>query len=148
MVFKRKFKKTSSHWGNSCLLTVTYHKVIYICILISTKFAVNLVTFMSSHLGEISYHKQAIWKQKWGQQEGRKRKQGRDEERHVCAMYVWKCPNTLSCVLTLKLFQKAVLNAGEFFKGGIKKQLIHEIFDISVNEVHVKKDSSGSNFSQ
>lgn len=35
-----------------------------------------------------------------------------------------------------------------FFKGGIKKQLIHEIFDISVNEVHVKEDSSGSNFSQ
>lgn len=29
MVFKRKFKKTSSHWGNPYLLIVTYHKVIY-----------------------------------------------------------------------------------------------------------------------
>lgn len=66
-------------------------------------------------------------------------------------MYVpCMCGNalTFSCVLTLKLFQKAVSNAGEFFKGGVKKQLIHEVFDTSVSEVHVKKDSSGSHFSQ
>lgn len=65
-------------------------------------------------------------------------------------MYVWRWPNKaiVFCANFKTIFQKAVSNAGEFFKGGIKKQLIHEIFDISVNKLHVKKDSSESNFSQ
>lgn len=85
-----------------------------------------------------------------GQQEGRKRTQGGDEERHVCAMCVGKCLTKpgVSCANFKTIFQNAVSDAGEFFKGGIKKQLMHEIFDISVNKLHVKKDNSESNFSQ
>lgn len=63
------------------------------------------------------------------------------------------CGNALTkpvvlCANFKAIFQKAVSNAREFFKGGIKKQLIHEIFDISLNKLYVKKDSSESNFSQ
>lgn len=52
-------------------------------------------------------------------------------------------------MLTLKLFfLKQYQTPENFFKGSIRKQLIHQIFDSLVNELHVMEDSPESSIRQ